>query len=139
MKNLANCKPSEFLKQTSRIRKSVEKWLDITEFSKIRKNTPDLVKVSPDMTVEERAEAFAENKRRTEEQARKNFMRILDAALDKHPDETLEVLALLSFVEPENVDDYPVTDYIKSFTELINNEVVLDFFTSLARLDQLNT
>lgn len=31
MKNLSNCKPSEFLRQTARIRKSVAKWLEVTD------------------------------------------------------------------------------------------------------------
>ena len=40
MKNLANCKPSEFLVQTNKIRKSVEKWLKITDIMNIRKVVP---------------------------------------------------------------------------------------------------
>ena len=31
MKNLANCKPSEFLRQTNKIRHYVQKWMDITD------------------------------------------------------------------------------------------------------------
>lgn len=37
MKNLANCTPSEFLKQTNKIKKSVEKWLKATDIMEIRK------------------------------------------------------------------------------------------------------
>jgi hypothetical protein len=42
MKNLANCKPSEFLKQTNRIRKSVSKWLTDTDIANIRKRMPNI-------------------------------------------------------------------------------------------------
>ena len=124
MKNLANCKPSEFLRQTNKIRKSVSKWLTDTDIMNIRKrktNIPD------DATEEERARAI-------EEQVKENASDMLDAIMDEHPDETLELLALLCFVEPEHVDDYAVTDYLESFNEIINNKTVLSFFTSLMRL-----
>ena len=139
MKNLANCKPSEFLAQTSKIRKSVEKWLKATDIMGIRKTLPTLVKVSPDMTAEECADALAENIRRREAQVKENAMRILEAVLDEHPQETLELLALLCFIEPEKVDDYPVGYYLTAFSDIINDEAVLNFFTSLARLESLNT
>ena len=42
MKNLANCKPSEFLVQTNKIRKSVEKWLTVTDIMNIRRTQPEL-------------------------------------------------------------------------------------------------
>lgn len=139
MKNLANCKPSEFLRQTSRIRKCVANWLDITGIMDIRREKPELITLKKGMTEKEREEAFLENKRRTDEQIRENIMRILEAIMDDHPDETLELLALLCFVEPENVDDYTITEYLESFTELIDNQTVLDFFTSLARLGNAST
>ena len=121
MKNLANCKPSEFLKQTNRIRKSVSKWLTDTDVMNIRKRMPAL---SKDATDEERRRAL-------ERQAAENFQAIMDAIMDEHPDETLELLALLCFVEPENVDDHEITEYMDSISELLSNESVLGFFTSL--------
>ena len=42
-----------------------------------------------------------------------------------------ELLGLLCFVEPEHIDDYEVSDYLESFNELMSNEAVLNFFTSL--------
>lgn len=126
MKNLANCKPSEFLKQTNRIRKSVEKWLKLTDIQGIRKRLP---KLPDDATEEERKEA-------TRKQASENFSAILDAVMDEHPDETLEVLALACFVEPKDVDKHPMEEYIESVTQLMNNKAVLDFLSSLLRLGQ---
>jgi hypothetical protein len=124
MKNLANCKPSEFLRQTNLIRKSVSKWLTDTDIMNIRKRMPELPE---EVTEEEKKEA-------TLEQAKKNLNAIFDAVLDEHPDETLEVLALLCFIEPSHVDDYEITEYFESFNELINNKAVLSFFLSLMRL-----
>ena len=127
-KTLANCKPSEFLKQTNRVRKSVEKWLTATDILSIRKKLPD---VANDATKEEREKAVAG-------QFKKNMSTMLDTILDDHPDETLELLALLCFVEPENVDDYPMSEYIAAFAELISDNAVISFFTSLVRLGQTN-
>lgn len=126
LKNLATCKPSEFLRQTNKIRKSVSKWLTLTDIMNIRKRQPVL---TDDMTDEQKKEAV--NK-----QTRENFNDILDSVLDEHPNETLEVLALASFVEPKDVDKHSVKEYMESFTELINDEDVLSFFTSLIELGQ---
>ena len=124
MKNLANCKPSEFLQQTNKIRKSVSKWLTDTDILNIRKQMPD---IEEDATKEKREEAVYE-------QARKNLDAMLDAILDEHPEETLELLALLCFVEPSDVDNYEITEYLDSMMEMLNNRSVINFFTSLVRL-----
>ena len=139
MKNLANCKPSEFLRQTSRIRKSVENWLTVTDIMNIRKRVPELKPITDDMTSEARLEAVVENNKKRQGQMRDNAMAILGAVMDDHPDETLEVLALLCFIEPEDVDNHSVEEYLEAFTELINNQTVINFFISLARLENLNT
>lgn len=128
MKNLANCKPSEFLQQTNRIRKAVDKWLTDTDIINIRKRMPDIDK---DATEEEKQAA-------KREQVKANFKAMLDAMLDEHPDETLEVLALICFVEPKDFDKHSVSEYLESFNELLNNEAVIGFFTSLARWENLN-
>ena len=139
MKNLANCKPSEFLIQTNRIKKSVENWLTLTDILNIRKRLPKLDVVTKDMSDEEKKELIQHNKAISDIQVKKNLSDILDAILDKHPKETLELLALLCFVEPKDVDNYPMEEYLKSFTELISNEAVIGFFISLASLAQKNT
>jgi hypothetical protein len=129
MKNLANCKPSEFLVQTNRIRKSAENWLTVTDIMNIRRNQPEL---KEGMTKEERQKAM-------QEQVKKNLSKMFDAMLEAHAKETLELLALLCFVEPENVDDYPISDYLEAVNELLNDKAVLGFFTSLVKLGQKNT
>lgn len=139
LKTLATCKPSEFLRQTNRIKKSAEKWLTDTDIINIRKRMPVLEMVPQNGTEEERNAVFNRNKAKAQEQAKANISAMLDAILDDHPDETLELLALCCFVEPENVDDYTVGEYLTAFNSLINDKAVLDFFTSLASLAQMNT
>lgn len=124
-KTLANCKPSEFLKQTNRIRKSAARWLEVTDILNIRKR--QMPELAEDATEDERKKAIAE-------QVKRNLNDMLDAILDKNPDETLELLALMCFVEPEDVDEYPVMDYLTAATALIGDPSVISFFTSLVRL-----
>lgn len=129
MKNLANCKPSEFLAQSNKIRKAVSEWLTLTDILNIRQQKP---KFEIDMTDEER-------ERLTAEQVQKNLNEMLDQILEEHAEETLNVLALMCFVEPKDVDEHPMDEYIEAFNELINNQTVINFFVSLARLGQTNT
>lgn len=126
MKNLANCKPTEFLVQTNRIRKYAEKWLTITGIPDIRKNVPP---VKEGQTKEERKEELAEA-------AKENLRKILDAVMQDHPQETVELMGLMCFVEPEDVDNHPMSFYLESVSEILNDEAVLGFFTSLVNLGQ---
>ena len=136
LKTLVNCKPTEFFAQTNRIKKSVERWLTETDIINIRKKVPALEPLPIDATVEKKAEIYAINKKRMEEQARKNVSEMLDAILEAHPDETLEVLALCCFIEPEDIDNYTMRDFLVPINSLLNDEAVIDFFTSLASLGQ---
>ena len=142
MKNLANCKPTEFLVQTNKIRKHVAKWLKDTKILDIRKEKPDLVEITDDMTDDQKSAITAENDEKLRVRARENLSKMLDAALEEHAQETMELLGLLCFVEPDHIDDYKPTAYLKEFAEIIGDEDVLDFFTSLIRLESsgiLNT
>lgn len=137
MKNLANCTPKEFLKQTFKIKKAAEKWLNDIGFAEIRKTLPELVDVK-NLTGDERDKAIAENKERIKKQSFQNLMKILDNAFDENADETVEILALACFVEPKDAEKYPMSEYLKAIGELISDEGVLSFFTSLAQLAQMN-
>lgn len=139
LKTLANCKPSEFLRQTNRIKKSVEKWLTDTDIMNIRKRLPVYEIIPKNASQEEKKAIFDRNKDLAEEQAKRNISTMLDAILEEHPDETLEILALCCFVEPDKVDDYPMSSYLEAFNSLINDKAVIGFFTSLASLVQTNT
>lgn len=124
VKSLANCKPSEFLKQTNAIRHYVEKWLKDIKFADIRKRLP----VIPEGATEE------EKKELIAAQSRKNFSEMLDSALEQHPEETLGVLALCCFTPVEQADEQPMEFYIDAIADLMESEAVMRFFTSLVKL-----
>ena len=128
MKTLASCTPTEFIRQTVRIRRAVEKWLTDTDILNIRKRVPDF---DEDATPDQRKEAM-------QRQALANFDAIFDAMFEDHPEETLEVLALVCFVEPADVDAHPVSEYLAAVNEVLNDSAVLSFFSSLVRLGQMS-
>lgn len=121
-KNLANCTFGEFMKQTSLIKHRVASWINDTDIMNIRKNMPN---IPDDATDEQSAEMM-------KEQAMKNASAIFDAIFDEHPDETIEIVATLCFVPLDEIENYPMTYYMESITEMLNNNTVWDFFISLA-------
>lgn len=124
MKNLANCGPREFMRQTSKIRHAVEKWLTLTDIINIRKRLPEL---PTDLSEDEKRDRLIK-------QAKENMDLMLDSIMDEHPDETADLLALCCFVEPKDADKYPMSDYLGAFADMVENEDVWRFFTSLVRL-----
>lgn len=128
LKNLANCTPREFIKQTAKIRRSVQKWLTLTDIVNIRKRLPDFPK---DATPDEKSKMI-------QEQSVKNINAVMDAILEEYPDETIDVIALCCFLEPEDVDNYSTADLLTAMNDMIGNEAVLGFFTSLVKLARTN-
>lgn len=135
MKNLANCKPSEFLSQTNKIRKSVEKWLKLTDIINIRKRMPvGMPEITADLSNDELEAVNKKRRQMMMEKAKENLSTILDACLDDYPAETLEILALCCFVNPEDVDNYEMKDFLNAALDMIEDETVIRFFTLLMRL-----
>ena len=135
MKNLANCKPSEFLSQTNKIRKSVEKWLKLTDIINIRKRMPvGMPEITADLSSDELEAVNKKRRQMMMEKAKENLSAILDACLDDYPNETLEILALCCFVDPEDVDNYEMKDFLNAALDMIEDETVIRFFTLLMRL-----
>lgn len=120
-KNLANCTPTEFAVQTRLIKHAVEHWLTETDIMQIRKTQP----VIPQDATEE------ETKKLLQEQAVKNLSDMFDSIMEEHPKETVELLALLCFVPVSEVDKHPMTYYMDSIGELLAEQSVWNFFTSL--------
>lgn len=135
-KNLVTCTPTEFLRQTNRIRKSVSSWFAVTGITDIRKRKADLEEVPKNASEDEKAEIIARNKEKVAALAKENVSLILDAIMEEHPQETLELLALCCFVEPEHVDDHKVSFYLRNLSDLISDEDVIGFFMSVASLGQ---
>lgn len=137
MKNLANCKPSEFFKQAYKTKKAAEKWMKDTNIIELRGRIPELVKITKEMTEEEKQNAFRENQQRIKKAGLENALEILDKALGEHAEETLEVLAYCFFLEPSEIDNYQVKDFLQGITELLTTPEVVGFFTSVAQLGQI--
>lgn len=129
MKTLANCDPKEFLVQTNKIRKSVASWLSITKILEIRKEKPNI----PEGATPE------EKKNAVQGQMRKNLMSMLDSILDEHPEETAELLGLICFVDPDDLENHTMAEFLGAFTDIIECPEVIGFFTSLMQLAQNNT
>lgn len=121
-KNLANCTLREFMIQTRLIKHHVEKWLTETDIMNIRKNVPE---IPDDVDEEERRKILTE-------QGTKNASAMFDAIFDERPDDTITLVALLCFVPLNELDDHPMTYYMESITEMLNDKTVWDFFISLA-------
>lgn len=139
MKTLATCTPREFLKQTNRIRISVDKWLTATKILEIRSRMPDLPdKVKPE-SEEDVKRTLEERKLALSNQVKENLFSILEAMLDTNADDTLELLALMCFVEPEDVDTHTMSEYLTCISELIEDDGVQDFFGSLVKLGARST
>lgn len=124
MKNIANCTPTEFLKQSVLIADSVEKWLNATDIMNIRKCLPAL----------EDGISKEEKQKRLKKQAKVNLKKMFNAIAVEHPEETVELLALCCFISPEKANEHPMTYYLGAIAEIINDENVIRFFTSLASL-----
>lgn len=137
LKTLATCNPFEFLAQTNRIKESVEKWLTVTDVLNIRKRTAALEMVPKDGTPEERQAVFERNKQASTEQALKNLSAMWTAISVDHPKETVEVMALCCFIEPEEIVNYQTRDLMIAFNSLISDKAVIDFFTSFISLAQM--
>lgn len=134
MKNLATCKPTEFVAQTAKIKEAVSNWIEAIDLMKIRATQPKYETIPIDSTPEQRAEIIKKNAELQRKQTMKNLNKILDKMLLEHPKETLDVLALCCFVEPEHVDDYTIDEYLQCIMEMMQNKSVMNFFSLLAQM-----
>lgn len=124
MKHLANCTPTEFLAQTVKIKHAAAEWLTKTDIAEIRKLRPVITDA---MTKEEKRIEW-------EKYTSESLNMLFDALAEKHPKETLELLALMCFVEPEHVDDYTTNDYFGALAEMLGSNAVIGFFIALTKL-----
>ena len=138
-KNLANCSPRDFFIQTNKIRKAVAKWLKVTDVMAIRKKHvlkyPDIPEGA---SADEIDEILEDHKKNVRDESMRSLNEILDVIMEQHPDETLELIALVNFIEPDKLDDYSVSELLRNITEIMNDEDVIGFFISLMRLEKLN-
>ena len=129
MKTIANCSPREFRVQTNKIRKAVANWLTLTNIMEIRKRVPKFTEGMDDAAKRDAARKMA----------KENISAMLESAMGEHPNETAELLGMLCFIEPEDLDNHTMIEILTPVTEMISNPEVIDFFISLARLDRIST
>lgn len=135
-KNMATCTGVEFLRQGNRIRHEVEGWLKDTKVLELRKRRPAGME---HVNIKDRSKLTIEQVAALREQNRKNISDMLDACLETHAEETLRVLALMCFLEPEEAEKVPVTELLFNFAQMLGDEGVMNFFTSLTKWEAITT
>lgn len=129
MKNLANCTPTEFFTQTVKIRHAAADWFKDTNILTIRKKMPKLPDdVSP---AEKQAAVMA--------QAKENALEIFTKVFEEHPDETIKLMALACFVEPDHADDHTMEEYMTAIMDMVESPAVIRFFGYVVRSGLKNT
>lgn len=139
MKTLANCNAVDFLTQTNKIRKAVAKWLTDTDIMNIRKHLPPPPALSEGMEQDEVDKVMAEHKKALEAQSKQNLTDMLNAVLDEHPMETLEILGMVCFLEPKEIEKVRGIELLNAGMDALTDPEVLRFFTSLVNVSQTIT
>lgn len=129
--------PRQFARQASLIAKSLDRWLELTGIPDIRKTVAMPSEITEGMTAEEKRKAVEDYAKRRKDQAGKNLRAMMEAALVEHPDETMELMALICCVEPEDVDDHPMKEYLSCMMKAFSDQMAMDFFTLLGQLGQM--
>lgn len=122
------------MKQTVKIKKAVSEWLTITDIKSIVKKVAPQELIPADATDVEKMAIVSANMAKRREQLVKNISEAFDVVMEEYPEETLEILALCCFIEPEKANEVKVSDYLKAFNGLITDKDTIDFFISLAQL-----
>lgn len=140
LKNLSGkrCVPTEFIKQTVKIRKVAEKWLKTTGIIEIIRKEANLIKIYDDMSEEEKKEAIAKNEESSKALVKEKALGLFDAAFEKDPDGTLELLALSCFTDPKDVDSHTMAEYFEALDEMANDKNVINFFISFIQLGHMS-
>lgn len=135
-KNLANCTPDEFLDQTYLIMNAAEKFMKVNDILGIRGRKVEGLQEIPADNEEEADRIRKENAKKITAQRMKNVKDLLTSMLHTNKSETLELLALSCFITPEDINNYSMPYFLRNVGEMISNQDVLAFFTSLAQLEQ---
>ena len=122
MRTIANLSGVEFLRAINRTRHAVEKLMKKTDVLTIwRKN--------PTFTGKETPEERHEKQRK---QLKQNLNDMLDALLEKHPEETYECIMALC-VRDEGEPEPDGIELVMAAFNLISDKRVLDFLLQLGR------
>lgn len=135
-KNLANCTPEEFLDQSYLIMDAAEKFMKVNDILGIRSRRVEGLQEIPKDNEEEADKIRHENAKKITAQRMKNVKELLTSMLHTNKKETLELLAISCFIAPEDVNNYTMPFFLRNIGEMISNQDVLAFFTSLAEVEQ---
>lgn len=119
MKHLANCTPTEFMKQAVKVRRPFREWIERTGIPAIRARRPEGFE---DMTPDERREALII-------QSRENMADIVAAAIEEDFEGTVNLLCLATFTDPAEFDSHPFSEYLSAVNAMLSDEGVKGFFT----------
>ena len=122
MRTIANLNGVEFLRAINRTRHAVEKLMTVTDVLKIWKKNPAF-------TGKETPEQRHEMQRN---QIKKNLNDMLDALLEKHPEETYECIMALC-VRDDGEPEPDGIEMVMAAFNLISDKRVLDFLLQLGR------
>ena len=116
MKNLANCKLSEFLPAAYRVREAFHKYYHLIDVDGLRKR-------------------FIEKSQKeginTEILSTEFIGEIVKAMMLTYPKETVKIISLIGFMEQDEAEELSPTDAIAMIIECICSSRVMDFFISL--------
>ena len=135
-KNLANCTPDEFCDQTYLIMNAAEKFVKVNDIFGIRSRKVEGLQEIPKDNEEEADRVRRENAKKITAQRMKNVKDILTSMMHTHKNETLELLALSCFIDPKDVNNYTMPFFLRNVGEMISDQDVLAFFTSLGMVEQ---
>jgi hypothetical protein len=105
----------------------------------IRTKKPKLEPFTNDMSEEDKEAAKERNRVALIEQAQENLSEMLDKMLDDYPEQTLEVIGLINFIDKSELDNYKMVDLMANTLEMLEDEAVMGFFGLLMRLGSKNT
>lgn len=135
-KNLANCTPDEFLDQSYLIMNAAERFMKVNDILGIRSRKVEGLQEIPTDNEEEADRVRKENAKKITAQRMKNVKDLLTSMMHTHKSETLELLALSCFIAPEDINNYSMPYFLRNVGEMIADQDVLAFFTSVAQLEQ---
>lgn len=135
-KNLANCTTEEFLDQSYLIMDAAEKFMKVNDILGIRSRKVEGLQEIPTDNEEEAERVRRENAKKITAQRMKNVKDLLTSMMHTHKKETLELLAISCFIDPADVNNYTMPYFLRNVGEMISNQDVLAFFTSLADVEQ---
>ena len=135
-KNLANCTPEEFLDQSYLIMDAAEKFMKVNDILGIRSRKVEGLQEIPKDNEEEADKIRHENAKKITAQRMKNVKDLLTSMMHTHKSETLELLALSCFIDPADVNNYTMPFFLRNVGEMISDQDVLAFFTSLGMVEQ---